>query len=109
MTAVRITKLTRVDDFFTANVSNNGMTVRVDNSVGSWTATTDPKASPGARTHRRDVNPLIAKALQKRLRSLLRGETADESENVEVNGVNGDAAKAIADRVARAGAEVVKR
>lgn len=111
MTAVRITKLTRVDDFFTANVSNNGTTVRVDNSTGSWTATANPKADPGTRHQsRREVNPLIAKALQKRLRSLLRGEKADESEDVQVNGrpVNGDVAK-IADRVARAGAEAVKR
>jgi hypothetical protein len=138
MTAVRITKLARIDDFFVANVSNNGTTVRVDNSCGSWTATANPKADPGTRHQpRKDVHPMIAKALQQRLRSLLRGEKSDESD-VDVdpvsrdqskyadergelrysaddsrvfpgaNGVRTDATR-IADRVARAGAEAVKR
>jgi hypothetical protein len=108
MTDVRITKLARRDDFFTANVSSNGTTVRVDNSLGSWTATVNQKADPGLTQSRKEVNPLIARVLQKRLRSLLRGEKADET-TVHVNGQVNGTAKAIADRVARAGAKAVQR
>lgn len=114
MTGVRITKLQRHNgsEFFTANVTADGRTVRVDNATGSWTHTTDPKADPGAlNVHRKEV-PVIAPMLAQKLRRLLKGEAraGDDDEVVEVatNGHDHRAA-AIADRVARAGAEAVKR
>lgn len=85
MTPVRITKLTRVGDFFTANVSANGRTVRADNRLGSWTATTDPQADPAARNvRRREILPAVAKLLQERLRKHLRGEQVNDHEEFDV-------------------------
>lgn len=114
MTGVRITKLERHNgsEFFTANVTANGRTVRVDNTLGSWTHTTDPKADPGSRNvHRQEVMTVIAQILQARLRRLLKGETrANDDDEVDVETDNHKhQAAAIADRVAKAGAEAVKR
>lgn len=119
MTDVRITKLTRHEDvggkdFYTANVSANGTTLRVDNRLGSWTTTADPRANPGARNiSRKEVVSMIARKLQERLRRLLKGEARanedDATFDVATNGNGRPDAAAIADRVARAGAKAVPR
>lgn len=112
MTAVRITKFERHGDFFTANVTpEDGDTVRVDNSVGSWTLTVDQAADPASRSvTRRDVLPAVARKLQDRLRSAISGEL-DDGEAFEVNG-NGrppSRAQIIAARMAAAGHRAVAK
>lgn len=82
MTAVRITKVERHElGFFTANVTAaNSDTVRVDNALGSWTFTVDPKEDPARRdVRRREVLPWCAALLAKRAAAVIRGvATTDE-------------------------------
>jgi hypothetical protein len=122
VTAVRITKLEPDPrGFWTANVTAEGVTVRVDNSLGSWTHTTDPKDDPGSRrVPRREVRTPIAKRLADRLRRALRGEEPAAEDDVEIEVIVGGGSrartkrndkpdpKAIAARMARAARNTVE-
>jgi flavin-dependent dehydrogenase len=120
MATLRITKVQHDErGFWTANVTVEGATVRVDNRLGSWTHTSDPKADPGSRkVHRREVLPWIAKRLADRVRRALRGEVVtDEAYEIDADVGGGTRnrpkdtkpdPKAIAERMARAARSAVE-
>lgn len=73
MSTVIVTKLSREEGFWTANVSVNGTTVAVDRRFGSWQGTV--RAAPGSREFvRRPVLPRVEAALQERVRPIERAE-----------------------------------
>lgn len=75
MEGLRVTKLARDPrGFWTANVSLNGKTLRVDNSSGAWVA---PEGKGCALDARRGwhVLPDVARVLQQKVRRLERQES----------------------------------
>jgi hypothetical protein len=72
-----ITKVERHEDgYWTARVTANGDTIRVDNKWGSWQATV-PEVVNGARVTRRHVVlPQVAVELQRKVKLAERREAA---------------------------------
>jgi hypothetical protein len=65
---LRVTKLTQHEEgYWSANVSLNGTTVRVDNSTGAWAAPEGKGCALDARAGRH-VLPPVALVLQRKVR-----------------------------------------
>jgi hypothetical protein len=82
MIRMTITKLQQDPrGFWTANVTADGETVKVDNRIGLWSAPRDPRADNGARdVVRGEVVPEVAKRLRERVRAAEAGTPQDESD-----------------------------
>lgn len=83
MTPVRIT-ITKFErdprGFYTARVTAEGETIRVDNRIGPWTTPVDPHADHGSnKITRKELIPELAARLRARVRAAARGEAHDES------------------------------
>lgn len=74
---LRVTKLAQHEEgYWSANVSVNGTTVRVDNSAGAWVAPEGKGSALEARSGRHVLSP-VARVLQAKVRREERRNSRD--------------------------------